>query len=87
MSEFVFDDSMQNAINPPRMCTIQQTARLLGLHTHFIRMKVLSGEIVAVKAGRTYYVNVDKLIEYLNTSYITPEEEGCSGITPIPTKL
>ena len=53
-------------IKIPRMETIKATAKLTGLPEHFIRQKVISGEIVSVKAGCKYLVNVDKLIEYLN---------------------
>lgn len=50
----------------PRMETIKNTAKLTGLPEHFIRQKAISGEIVAVKAGNKYLINVDKLIDYLN---------------------
>ena len=59
----------------PHMENIKNTAELLHLPTNFIREKVLTGEIVAVRAGRRYLVNVDKLIEYLNTHTIDPEIE------------
>lgn len=52
----------------PHMETIKAAAKLLGLPEHFVRQKVISGEIVAVKAGSKYLVNVDKFIEYLNTT-------------------
>lgn len=75
----------------PHMETIKNTAKLFGLAEHFVRQLVLSGEIVAVKAGCKYLVNVDKLAEYLNTSRVTAqtgaEEEAVSGITPIPVNF
>lgn len=75
----------------PHMETIRNTAKLFGLAEHFVRQLVLSGEIVAVKAGCKYLVNVDKLAEYLNTSRVTAqtvsEEETVCGITPIPANL
>ena len=48
----------------------------------------MTGEIVAVRAGRRYLVNVDKLIEYLNTHTIgheiEPDEEADNyGIHPV----
>lgn len=52
----------------PRMETIKNTAKLFGLSEHLVRQKVLSGEVVAIKAGRRYLVNVDKFTEYLNTN-------------------
>lgn len=53
------------------METIKNTAALFNLPVHFVRQKVNSGEIVAVRAGNRYLVNVDKLAEYLNSSTIT----------------
>ena len=79
-------------MNIPKMETIKNTAKLFGLPEHFIRQKAISGEIVAVKAGCKYLVNVDKLAEYLNThtesdkvSVNTRMEYSC--IQPIPVKL
>lgn len=75
----------------PQMETIDKTAELTGLPKTLIRRKVLSGEIVAIKSGAKYLVNVDKLIEYLNTAKIEPEKEpekaDTSVIKPIPVNL
>ncbi len=51
----------------PQMETIKKTAQLFGLPEYFVRQKAISGEIVAVKAGRKYLINVDRFAEYLNT--------------------
>lgn len=51
----------------PQMETIKKTAQLFGLREYFVRQKAISGEIVAVKAGRKYLINVDRFAEYLNT--------------------
>lgn len=70
----------------PRMESIPTTAALLNLPVHFVRQKVSSGEIVAIKAGRRFLVNVDKLVEYLNSSKLTPEPDEAASvgrITPI----
>ncbi len=75
-------------ITIPRMETIKKTAKLFGLPEHFVRKKILDGEIVAVKAGCKYLVNVDKFAEYLNTCTAGAEHpENASGIAPIPVKL
>lgn len=63
---------MNENVHIPRMETIKATAQLFNLPVHFIRSMVNSGEIVAVKAGNRYLVNVDKLAEYLNNCTITP---------------
>lgn len=57
----------------PRMETITETARLLGLPEYFLRCLARSGKIVAVKAGRKYLINVGKLVEYLDTH--TPSDD------------
>lgn len=73
-----------NNFTPPRMESIKTTAKLFNLPVHFIRQKVASGEIVAVRSGRRFLVNVDKLAEYLNNSKISQEEEKpVTGIAPI----
>ena len=61
---------MKTHTQVPHMESIRKTAEIFGLPVHFIRQKVNSGEIVAVRAGRRFLVNVDKLAEYLNTSTI-----------------
>lgn len=72
----------------PTMKTIDETAALLGLPKYWVRQKVLNGEIVAVKSGKRYLVNVDKLIEYLNSNTITPSEPvSHGGIKPISARL
>lgn len=63
----------------PRMETIKTTAALFNLPVHFIRQKVTSGEIVAVRAGRRFLVNVDKLAEYLNNSKLVPEPDEAAS--------
>lgn len=79
---------MDNEIKIPRMESIKATAQLFNLPVHFVRAKVSSGEVVAVKAGRRFLVNVDKFAEYLNSSTISPDKEAdeaanSSRISPI----
>lgn len=76
----------------PRMETIKNTAKLFGLPEHLVRQKVLSGEVVAISAGRRYLVNVDKFADYLNSNKLSAPNERDkpaeqSGIRPIPVKL
>ena len=54
-------------INIPKMRTIKETAKETGLAYNYIRNLCLQNKIVYVRAGNKYLVNVDKLIEYLNT--------------------
>ena len=75
---------MNTDISIPRMETISKAAKLTGLAEHHVRQLVLSGKIVACNIGKKYLVNVDKLIEYLNTATIQPDKKPQSaGITPI----
>ena len=75
-------------LNIPKMGTIKTTAKLFGLPEHFIRHKVLQGEIVAVKAGKKYLVNIDHFADYLNTHLegAQTEEKAAEhgGIKPVP---
>ena len=74
---------MTDNIRIPRMRTIKETAELFGLPVHFVRQKVNDGEIVAVRAGRRFLVNVDKLAEYLDSNTIPQESEESGKIQPI----
>ncbi|MBD5081534.1 MAG: hypothetical protein HDT44_07195 [Ruminococcaceae bacterium] len=64
---------MENEIKVPRMETIKTTAQIFNLPVHFVRCKVASGDVVAVRAGKRFLVNVDKFAEYLNTSTISTD--------------
>ena len=81
---------MYESTKIPHMETIKKTAKLFGLTEYFVRQKVLNGEIVAVKAGCKYLVNLDKFAEYLNSNTLQsdePQESGHCGIRPIPNRL
>lgn len=76
--------------NKPQMETISKTAEILGLPEYFVRTKVKSGEIVAIRAGRKVLINVPKFVEYLNTHTLADDDkdkldanDNPLGITPI----
>lgn len=77
---------------PPRMETIKRTAEIFNLPVHFVRTKVNNGEVVAVRAGKRFLVNVDRFADYLNSSTIKPltiSDDSMSGavrINPISVK-
>ena len=75
--------------NIPRMETINKAAEIMGLSKHFIRQKAVNGEIVCIRAGNKYLINIDKLIEYLNKGDLSAPAPTVSesGIKPIPVKL
>lgn len=60
----------------PQMETIKKTAKMFGLAEHFVRQKATSGEIVAVKAGCKYLINVDRFAEYLNTTHMKSNDNA-----------
>lgn len=74
----------------PQMATINATTEIFGLSPYFVRQKVRSGEIIAVKAGCKYLVNVDRLAEYLNNHTLgtdEPQEAKAHGVQPIPVDM
>ena len=78
---------MTEQFKPPRMETIKATAELFGLPVYFVRQKVASGEVVAVRAGRKFLVNIERFGEYLNNSRIAPESgEVAATIKPIKVR-
>lgn len=54
-------------IKIPTMLTVKETARVTNLPVNFIRQLVWDNKIVYTKAGCKYLVNLEKLVEYLNT--------------------
>ena len=78
---------MTEQFKPPRMETIKATAELFGLPVYFVRQKVASGEVVAVRAGRKFLVNIERFGEYLNNSRIAPVSgEQAATIKPIKVR-
>lgn len=51
----------------PRMRTIRQAAKEANVPEHWLRRAVKEGRVVYVMAGNKALVNLDKLLEYLNT--------------------
>lgn len=68
---------MINNLNVPRMATINEAAQIVGLAKYYIRQLALNNKIKNVRAGKKILINVDKLIEFLNT--------GDEDVTKIPT--
>jgi len=49
------------------MATINEAAKLTGLAKYFIRQLALKNQIKNVRAGKKILINVEKLIEFLNS--------------------
>ncbi len=57
---------MTKEIQIPKMLSIAQTAKVIGLTKHYIRQLVLQGKVKYVRSGVKYLLNMDSLINYLN---------------------
>ena len=62
------------------MNTINETARLckeknIGISRNHIRHLANNGLVPSVKIGNKILINWDKLMEYLNTSILTPDKD------------
>lgn len=85
---------MENNVRVPQMETISKAAEISGLSVHFIRTAVANGDIVAIRAGRKFLVNVDSLIVFLSTGIpqgaartkAAPQTESAPRIAPIPLR-
>lgn len=65
----------------PKMATINECAKTVGLAKYHIRQLVLQGKVKYVKAGKKYLINVDSLIEYLNNGEAQTETEELTEST------
>lgn len=78
---------MNENLKIPQMETIRRTAEIFGLPVHFVRQKVSTGEVVAVRAGRKFLVNVDRFAEYLNSCTVQSAETPDCAARIEPIKL
>lgn len=53
-------------IQIPKMLSIAQTAKVIGLAKHYDRQLVLQGKVKYIRSGVKYLLNLDSLINYLN---------------------
>lgn len=67
----------------PTMRTIKETALIIGLAETYIRGLVINNKIVHVKSGKKYLINLEKFVEYLNTSKGESEINNKFGIKAI----
>ena len=52
----------------PLMVSIREASSRSGLSYDAIRKRCLCGQIVHIRAGSKYYINLPRLLEYLNTA-------------------
>lgn len=70
-----------------KMNTINKTAKLckdnqIGISRNHIRYLAINGLVPSIKIGNKILINWDKLMEYLNTSTLTPDKDS-GGIRKI----
>ncbi len=59
---------MGNEIKIPRIEPIKRVPDFVsGVTIHAVRMMVANGDVISIRVGRKILVNVDSLIEFLNT--------------------
>ena len=63
-----------DAMKIPQIVTLKEAAEITGLAYGLLRNKALNGEIVAFRAGRKILINLDKLIEHLNSGIIQTDQ-------------
>lgn len=60
----------------PQMVTIKQASEMTGVSYDAIRRMCLNNQIVYIRAGKKFLINLGKLVEYLNTGE-KEEADGC----------
>lgn len=64
----------------PDMRSVKETAKNFGIAEYYVRQLVLSGQVKAIRAGKTgngkILVNQESLAQLFNSSYITSSAEG-----------
>ena len=58
---------IEKAMTIPTMYTIDAARKATGLSYDYIRKLCLSNKIVYVRAGNKYLINMEKLIDFLNS--------------------
>ncbi len=55
----------------PTMKKLKDAAVATGLSYHYLRQLCLQGKIVCVRAGNRWFINMERLAEYLNNGKAT----------------
>jgi len=58
---------MGNDNNIPRLKTINECAQITGLARYHVRQLVLQLKVKYIKAGKKYLINLNSLLDYLNS--------------------
>ena len=52
----------------PTMVTLREASTQTGLSYDYLRKMCLAGQVVHIRAGQKILVNLEKLVEFLNTA-------------------
>lgn len=50
----------------PRMTTIRETAKITGVSEYAIRKLIKKNEVIFIRSGAKYLLNLDRFIDFLN---------------------
>lgn len=51
----------------PKMMSLTEAAEATGVSYYFLRKLCQEGRVVHIRSGRKYYINMDRLAEFLDT--------------------
>lgn len=69
-------------IRIPKMKTIKEASKIVGLAEYYIRQLVKQNKVKFVMAGKKYLINMENLINYLNNGEnLTNDEEAITSST------
>ena len=57
---------MRTEMTIPTMLTLREASEKTGLSYDYLRKLCLSKQIVHIRAGAKYLINLEKLVEYMN---------------------
>lgn len=57
----------------PTMVTLKEASRQTGLSYDYLRKMCITGQVVHIRAGQKILVNLEKLVEFLNTAGVKNE--------------
>ena len=65
-SSDILSDISGNALHSPTMVSINEAKAVTGLSYEALRKMCISGEIIHIKIGNRYLINLERLIAKLN---------------------
>lgn len=75
------------AFKIPTMLTIKETAQKTGVAAYQIRQLAIGNQIVHVRCGRKILINLEKFVDFLNSSTGIPEDVPQNKFNISPVKV